>query len=215
MLHNQKTRRGGGDCLPSVRYKPDYLDGGGISMLRALAALALGAVALAGSVAGAQAQSIYADEIRGGLYWHSADSGDFDASRLEDVNVELLFAIPTLDEALAIGRLRPHVGATINFGGLESMVYGGISWTVPIGDTPFFVEAAFGGTIHNGHLEGADKPYRNLGCSVMFHESISLGYEITEQASIMATAEHASHASLCDGPNQGLTNVGIRLGWKF
>ncbi len=139
-------------------------------MLRALAALAPGAVALAGSVAGAQAQSIYADEIRGGLYWHSADSGDFDASRLEDVNVELLFAIPTLDEALAIGRLRPHVGATINFGGLESMVYGGISWTVPIGDTPFFVEAAFGGTVRNArHLEGADKPYRNLGCSVMFH----------------------------------------------
>lgn len=184
-------------------------------MLRAWGALTLAVIALAGTTAGVQAQSIYPDEIRGGLYWHSADSGDFDASRLEDLNVELLFAIPTLDEALAIGRLRPHVGATINFGGLESMVYGGISWTVPIGDTPFFVEAAFGGTVHNGHLDGADKPYRNLGCSVMFHESISLGYEITEQASVMATAEHASHASLCDGPNQGLTNVGIRLGWKF
>lgn len=184
-------------------------------MLRALAGLALGAIALAATAVGAQAQSIYADEIRGGLFWHSADSGDFDASRLEDVNVELLFAIPTIDEALAIGRLRPHVGATINFGGLESMVYGGISWTVPIGDTPFFVEAAFGGTVHNGALSGAEKPARNLGCSVLFHESISLGYEITEQASIMATAEHASHASLCDGSNQGLTNVGIRLGWKF
>lgn len=182
-------------------------------MLRVCAALALSGIVCAGATAGAQAQSL--DELRGGLYWHSADSGDFDAHRLQDLNVELLFSVPPLDDLMAIGRLRPHVGATINFGGLESMVYGGLSWTVPVFDTPLFLEASFGGAIHNGATDDAVAPARNLGCPVLFHESLSLGFNISDQATIMATAEHASHAGLCGEHNDGLTNVGIRLGWKF
>jgi lipid A 3-O-deacylase len=165
------------------------------------------------------AQEIGLSEVRGGIFAHSADEpgdlfGVFNVSRIQDVNVEFLFDVPTLTEWVTWGEVRPHLGTTVNFGGLESMVYGGVSWTVPLGDTPVFLEASFGGALHNGASEGATEPARNLGCPLLFRESLSLGVMVTENASIMATAEHASNANLCDD-NRGLTNLGIRVGWKF
>jgi hypothetical protein len=178
-------------------------------------AVGIGMVMAAAGVGGAQAQALVPDEIRGGVFAHSVDESVFDASRIEDANVELLFAIPSLDAITNLGQLRPHVGATLNFGGLESMVYAGMSWTIPIPQTPLFVEGSFGGAIHNGAVTGAAAPARDLGCRVLFRESVSLGAMITDQASIMATIEHASHASMCSGQNRGLTNAGVRIGWKF
>lgn len=176
---------------------------------------------LAGLVASpALAQDFGLSEIRGGLYAHSVDEpgaffGVFNTSRVQDLNVELLFDVPTLTEWVTLGEVRPHLGATVNFGGLESMVYGGVSWTVPVFDTPLFVEATFGGAVHNGNTTvGAVYPARGLGCPVLFRESASIGLKVNENASIMATIEHASNANLC-ADNRGLTNMGIRFGWTF
>lgn len=167
----------------------------------------------------AQAQDFALSEVRGGVFAHSVDEpgaffGVFDTSRVQDLNVEMLFEVPSLTQWVSWGVVRPHLGATINFGGLESMVYGGVSWTVPVLDSPVFVEASFGGAVHNGALAGAVYPARNLGCSVMFRESASIGVMINDNASVMATIEHASNANLC-ADNRGLTNMGIRFGWTF
>jgi lipid A 3-O-deacylase len=168
----------------------------------------------------ALAQDFGVSEIRGGLFAHSADEpgnffGVFNTERLQDLNVELLFDTPGLTEWVTLGELRPHIGATLNTAGLESMVYGGVSWTVPVFDSPVFVEATFGGAIHNGNTNGtAVMPARDLGCSVLFRESASIGVQVSDNASIMATIEHASNANLCNG-NRGLTNMGIRFGYKF
>ena len=162
------------------------------------------------------------DEVRGGLFWHSVDHappsaflGFIDTTRLQDVNVELLFTPFDLGDWNWLGEIRPHVGGTFNFGGLESQVYGGLSWTHYIAGGPVFIEATFGGALHNGALSGATLPARNLGCQALFRESGSLGYQITEQASIMLTVEHSSHAGLCGANNYGITNLGFRAGWKF
>jgi lipid A 3-O-deacylase len=167
----------------------------------------------------AQAQDFSLSEIRGGIFAHSVDEpgaffGVFNTSRVQDINVEMLFDTPSLTEWVSWGVVRPHLGATVNFGGLESMVYGGVSWTVPVMDSPVFVEASFGGAVHNGAALGAVAPARNLGCSILFRESASIGVMVTENASIMATIEHASNANLC-ADNRGLTNMGIRFGWTF
>lgn len=168
----------------------------------------------------ALAQDFGVSEIRGGLYAHSVDEpgnffGVFNTERLQDLNVELLFDTPGLTEWVTLGEVRPHIGATLNTAGLESMIYAGVSWTVPVFDTPVFVEATFGGAVHNGNINGtAVMPARDLGCSVLFRESASLGLQVSENASIMATIEHASNANLCNG-NRGLTNMGIRFGYKF
>lgn len=192
-----------------------------MSKLISWLAVVLPALAAAGA---AQAQdygsAFGVDELRGGLFFHSVDRappGSFflDTSRLQDANVELLFTPFELGDFNWIGEIRPHVGATVNFGGLESQVYAGLSWTWRVFDGPVFIEGTFGGTVHNGAATGAVYPARNLGCAVMFRESASIGFDITEQASIMATVEHSSHAGLCGPVNEGITNLGVRVGWKF
>lgn len=168
----------------------------------------------------ALAQDFGVSEIRGGIFSHSVDEpgsflGMLNAERVHDINVELLFDAPSLTEWVTLGELRPHIGATLSLGGLENMVYAGASWTVPLFDSPVFVEVAFGGAVHTGNNIGpTPMPARSLGCSLLFHEAASIGVQLTENASIMATIEHASNANLCLD-NRGLTNMGIRLGWKF
>jgi len=163
----------------------------------------------------ASAQTLSGVELRGGIFGHSVDGSDgFHFDHVEDANFEALFSLPQLDSFIWLGQVRPHVGATVNFGGKESMAYAGLSWTVPLGDM-FFVEGAFGGAIHNGELHDAVDPLRSLGCPVLFHEAVSLGANITDNASVMLTAEHASHAGLCGNDNRGLTNMGVRFGFKF
>ena len=162
------------------------------------------------------------DELRGGLYWHSVDHagpdplfGILDTTRGVDANVELLFTPFDLGDFNWLGEFRPHVGATVNTNGLESMVYAGLSWTWHVFDGPVFIEGTFGGSINNWDPSNSHPDARNLGCNVLFRESASVGVDITEQASIMLTAEHASHAGLCNGRNEGLTNAGVRFGLKF
>ena len=141
--------------------------------------------------------------------------GFIDTTRLQDLNVELLWRPFDLGDWNWIGQIRPHLGATVNFGGYESQVYAGLSWTHFIAGGPVFIEGSLGGTIHNGALSGVAYPARNLGCSVLFRESASLGYQFSEQGSVMLTVDHSSHAGLCGPTNMGLTNLGVRVGWKF
>jgi lipid A 3-O-deacylase len=159
----------------------------------------------------------YPLEIRGGIFAHSADQGPYgvEFTRIEDFNAELLFQSPDLDLFRWLGSPRPMIGATLNFGGRESMAYAGLAWKANLFDSPFFVEGTFGGAVHNGALRNPPEGMRDLGCPVLFHESVSLGYDLSKQASIMMTAEHASHANLCAPENRGLTNIGIRLGFRF
>ena len=176
----------------------------------------------AGLAAPVLAQDFSISEVRGGVFAHSADEpgalfGVINTSRIQDINVEMLFDVPSLTEWVSWGVVRPHLGATVNFGGLESMVYGGVSWTVPVMDSPVFVEASFGGAVHNGGTGPygtATAPARDLGCAILFRDSASIGVRISENASVMATVEHASNANLCQS-NRGLTNLGIRFGWTF
>lgn len=189
-------------------------------MHRLIVSLLAAALVFSGTAKAQDAGGFGVDELRGGLFFHSVDnapagSGFLDTSRLQDVNVELLFTPLNQGEWRWLGAFRPHVGATVNFGGLESQLYAGLSWTWHIMDGPVFIEGSLGGTIHNGAENGASYPARNLGCSPMFRESASIGYQFTEQASIMATVEHSSHAGLCGSDNQGITNLGVRVGWKF
>jgi lipid A 3-O-deacylase len=137
-------------------------------------------------------------------------------SRIQDVNVELLFTPPDADFWRIIGNPRPHVGATVNFGGLESMAYAGLTWRLPVFDTGIFIEGGLGGAVTNGALSGAVYPARNLGCVLQFHEQVSVGYQVTDNFSAMLTYEHASHANLCGAVNnRGLSNFGARIGWTF
>ncbi len=183
------------------------------------------ALALAGAaraqdlgLTSSEANNLGISEIRGGVMAHSFDepgptSPSYDLSHIQDLNLEVLFQ-PLPTASWFPGMVRPNVGATIDFGGLESQAYAGLSWKLPVLSSPLFVEAGFGGSINNGIRDGALAPARDVGCNVLFHEQLSVGYDISDNADIMLTGEHSSSANLCT-PNRGLSNIGIRFGWKF
>ncbi len=54
----------------------------------------------------------------------------------------------------------------------------------------------------------------SYGCQVNFRESASLGYDVNQHWRVLATVDHMSNGNLCE-PNHGLTNAGIRLGYRF
>lgn len=152
-------------------------------------------------------------EVRGGIFAHdpwSPEKGSI------DINLEALtprlFAPENPTLALFVPRF--HVGATINTAGRTSSGYAGFTWTIDIG-SGVFVEASFGGAVHNGKTGNLVYPDHNaLGCSPLFRESASIGYRITPALSVMATVEHLSNAGYCS-QNRGLTNAGMRLGYSF
>jgi len=149
------------------------------------------------------------DELRLGVFAHDPSSPE---SGSADLNLEALFAKPWGTDA-EWWLPRPHVGATINFEGKTSTVYAGATWQYNITDWAF-LEATFGGSVNNGETSNNDRDMNALGCHVLFRESASVGFNLTESWRIMGTIEHNSNAGLCDF-NRGLTNAGVRLGYKF
>lgn len=174
-----------------------------------------------GITAPAMAQGFGLAEIRGGLLWHSVDEpgpgGEiFNLTRLEDVNVEALFFSPDIDAFRWLGSPKINVGGNLNIAGRESHAHLGLTWQVPILDTPLFVEGTFGAAVHNGALDlaGTVPPARALGCSLLFYEAAGIGFASPDGWTVLASIEHASSANLCT-PNRGLTNLGLKFGMRF
>ena len=150
------------------------------------------------------------NELRLGLFAHDPDSREGGSV---DINGEILFAKPfTAQGYLDLLLPRPHVGATVNTAGRTSALYAGATWQLPVTEW-FFVEASFGGGVHNGSEEGTDD-MSALGCSPLFRESFSAGVILGSAWTVMGTIDHMSNAGLCD-ENRGLTNFGMRVGYRF
>jgi lipid A 3-O-deacylase len=109
---------------------------------------------------------------------------------------------------------RIYLGASVGTGDGVDQIFGGFSWTADI-TSRLFVELGLGGTVHNGKLDGSNGRGPDLGCRLLFREQIALGYRVTDNWQILATADHSSHANLCDGPNDGLSHAGLAIGYKF
>lgn len=113
---------------------------------------------------------------------------------------------------------RLQVGATGSVGGGTSYAYVGPIWTAAY--ERVFVDLSLGGAIHNGETGNMTDPNRNRlgGCRVIYHVGSDIGYRLTDNWSAMLTFDHISNGSgtlsSC-GENQGVTIVGIRLGYMF
>ena len=144
---------------------------------------------------------------------------DVESKPVEDsisINLEVLFATK-------LKRLpwspQPVVGATINTDNDTNQLYGGMTWQYDFSER-FYTEIFLGGAIHDGE-EDPDTPqagnreaHRAYGCPLNFRESLSFGWRLSSQYSLMATVSHMSNASLCDA-NDGLTNAGIRFSRRY
>ncbi|OWZ93196.1 acyloxyacyl hydrolase [Sinorhizobium sp. LM21] len=113
--------------------------------------------------------------------------------------------------------LRPRVytgAAVATSSNGVNQAYAGLSWTFDMTQR-LFVEFGAGGTVHDGDLDDPNGSGPQLGCRFLFREYAAAGVRLDEHWNVSATVEHASHANLCDGPNNGLTRAGLALGYKF
>lgn len=159
----------------------------------------------------AQADGRLVTELRLGVMAH--DQGIFSSHKESgaDINAEVL-----LNDWGWLGKkvqLRPHFGATINTDGNTSFGYFGVTATAPLWRSTF-AEFSFGGAVHSGNLDKNELGHKDLGCRLLFRESLSFGVNLNEHNSIAAVADHISNANFC-GKNEGLETVGVRYGYHF
>ncbi|MBP1851033.1 acyloxyacyl hydrolase [Rhizobium halophytocola] len=108
---------------------------------------------------------------------------------------------------------RVNVGAILSTSGETNLAFGGVDWKIPVTDK-LYLDLGFGGAVHDGTLTGnTDGP--NLGCHLLFHESVAAGYRITDRFDLVASVDHSSHAELCDGPNDGVSHAGLAVAYHF
>jgi hypothetical protein len=158
------------------------------------------------------------DEVRlgGTNFWQEGDEGtEGDAF----INGQVMFdpLLGQFDNSFLniFLRPRPHVGAAVGLDGGTDQVFAGVTWEVPLGQV-FFLEASFGGTLHNGDLKTTPgEQGLSLGCRALFRESAGLGANLGKNWRVLATWDHSSHANLCSEKNNGLTHLGASIGYRF
>ena len=150
-------------------------------------------------------------DLRVGLLLH--DTGPFSNTKEDglDGNVEVLFKSPTYLEK--IWSPRPHVGMTLNSSSDTNQLYGGLTWNWGF-EGGYFIDLSFGAALHDGETKTDSTDKKSLGCSLLFRESLGLGYVISGPHSVMLHFDHISNAKLCDR-NEGLENLGLRYGYSF
>jgi lipid A 3-O-deacylase len=158
------------------------------------------------------------DEIKIGGLAHDIPLGGHGREHGADVNFEVLFASPEFFKY--IWSPRPHVGVDANTEGKTTNYYFGLAWDWDFykpnwsrGDG-FFATLALGGAIHDGKLDTRNPGRKSLGGRALFREGFDLGYRFNEHVSLSAFVDHISNANLANR-NEGLTNAGMRLGYRF
>lgn len=147
-------------------------------------------------------------ELRAGVYAHDL-LGPARERDNADLTGEIVFDSPYfLSWAFAP---RPRFGGTLSGNGGTSLVYVDLGWTIALGEK-WFADFSVGAAMHDGHLRSTNPHENQYGCRANFHETLSIGYRMSEAWSVMLTGEHMSNASLCD-ENDGLTNIGVRFAY--
>jgi len=111
---------------------------------------------------------------------------------------------------------RFKIGGMYNAAGKTNFAYGDMVWTLPVGPR-FFWQPYIGLAVHDGQLNGPDPGLASLGCRVLGHGGVNVGYWLDEHWSIMVSFDHASNGkSISNCPtNQSLNLVGARIGYGF
>lgn len=189
------------------------------TLARSLVLAALCALFAILAPAGAAAQTQFVDEVKVGVLAHDVGFLGDHIEKGADVNLEVLFPSPYW--LGVIGAPRPMIGGDINTAGATSDGYFGLTWGARLMDLlgiapGVFVDGGLGGAVHNGFQNEPDHPAdrKLLGSRILFHLSADVGYQLTPGVSVEAFIDHMSNANLAPH-NAGITNAGMRLGFRF
>ena len=160
------------------------------------------------------------DEVHAGIVAQGFGGQGVDKEQGAAVNGEFVFHSPDFLSPLLAPR--PVVGATIAFDAdATSQIYAGLDWRFDLTER-FFVSGGVGGALHNGETDPFDPAIDTgraghttfLGCRALFRLNANAGLRVTKRVSASVYWAHLSNAGLCD-PNEGLDNLGLRLGLGF
>jgi lipid A 3-O-deacylase len=168
-------------------------------------------------------------EVRGAIYAHNVETNVSKNAGKEDgpdVQAEVLWDSPRWLGFAASPR--PSAVISINTHGETSFAGVGLDWSFPIGER-FSVDPYLGYVIHTGDpLENPYAPSDSerrakfnaeelaLGSRDLFRLGFAVSYRHNEKWTSSLVYEHLSHGHMLGGSkNQGLDNLGIRLGRTF
>lgn len=160
--------------------------------------------------------SHFISEVKVGVLSHDIPLFGSNKEEGADLNGEVLFESPAfLKWAYSP---RPLVGFDLNLSGDTSAIYIGLGWNFDLVKTAdgsaLFIAPALGGAWHDGKIDKESQDRKALGSSILFREGLDIGWRFSGGVSVSAFLDHISNASLAEH-NEGLTNGGVRIGYKF
>ena len=167
---------------------------------------------LAGLPYAAAAEDGFLSEIKLGALAHDVPVLASRDERGIDLNVEALFTSPAF--LASLGAPRPHVGASINPGGDTSQAYAGLTWEWQPFEVPLWGAFSLGGAVHDGERRNVREDRKALGSRVLFRLGAEVGYDVSESVRLSVLWDHISNAGFAE-ENEGLNNIGVRLGYRF
>lgn len=189
---------------------------------------AAGLVALGALVAtAAPAQADVLEEVRVGVLAHNICVTDCKNADKEDgpvVEFQVNFTTPGFLEWAASPS--PYIVASVNAAGETSFAGVGLDWRWEFAEG-WALEPGVGYVVHNGDI---NNPYANgtpeaadyfdehllLGSEDLFRTTLGLTREFSGPWEAQVFFSHLSHGQILgQGRNQGLDQLGVRLGYRF
>lgn len=187
----------------------------------------IGVAAFGAAMVLAPAAQAGVDEVHAGVLQHNICVTDCKNADKEDgpnVEFQVSFDSPGwLDWAASP---QPFLIASINTAGETSYGGFGLEWRWDFAEK-WALEPSVGYIVHNGET---NNPFANgtpeaaafaeehvlLGSEDLFRTSLAVTYDLAGPWEAQVIFEHLSHGQILgDGRNQGLDNIGVRLGYQF
>jgi hypothetical protein len=148
-----------------------------------------------------------------------------------DPNWELQFNAPEWQSWRWIGSPFPIFGATPNFNGSTSVLYGGIAYEFSLSNRlmdastyklskSLFVSGGLSAALHNGPLHKDKLGCRErsdcgFGYRLLPRLAIELGRNFGQNQGLSLFYDHMSHKGVLPGENEGIDHIGLRYHFRF
>jgi lipid A 3-O-deacylase len=188
---------------------------------------AAGVAAFGAALMTAPAANAGVDEVHVGVMAHNICVINCDNADKEDgPNVEFQVSFDSPDFLRWAFSPQPYLMASVNTADATSFAGAGLEWRWDFADG-WALEPGLGIVVHNGET---NNPYANgtpeaevfndehvlLGSDALFRTSLGLTRQLSGPWEAQLFYEHLSHGQiLASGRNQGLDEVGIRIGYRF
>jgi hypothetical protein len=154
-----------------------------------------------------------ADEVFVGLYAHDVDTPLNLRGFGRGTDLQLGWRGDRIEGLRGIGAPSPYAFVAVNSAGETHYAAAGVSWK--FGDR-VYVRPGIGIAVHTGPVDpDRPEPREAFGSRVLFEPEMAVGMEVSERVSVEASLVHMSHATLLDGHNPGIDNIGVRLNYRF